>query len=188
VPDDALVAAHRRVCAGFSAVADGVPDGRWDDPTPCTEWDARALVEHVIGFHELLLLRPMGVRAHRPREGPAARWRATSDAMLEALSAEGTLDTVTELPGGGESSPRTMLAALTTDMLIHTWDLAVATGLDPTLDGALCASVYEAARGADLGHGNGMIGPEVDVAPDADTQTRLLGLYGRRADWSPPLP
>src|SRR6476619_5722064 len=62
---------HRRACAGFLYVADLVPADRWDRPTPCSEWDTRALVEHVIGFHEVLLLRPMGVQANRPRTGPA---------------------------------------------------------------------------------------------------------------------
>jgi hypothetical protein len=27
-----------------------VPPDAWPAPSPCTEWDARAVVEHVIGF------------------------------------------------------------------------------------------------------------------------------------------
>ena len=118
----ALIEQHRRACDDFGRVAERVVD--WDSPTPCDEWDARALVEHVIGFHDFLLLRPLGVRANRPRGDPAARWRATSDALFTALAAPDVLDRETELPGGGTSTPRTMLAALTTDVLVHTWDLA----------------------------------------------------------------
>ncbi|MDQ1466873.1 MAG: hypothetical protein QOH10_1288, partial [Actinomycetota bacterium] len=59
---DELVVRHRRACDGFAGVADRVPAERWTAATPCSEWDARALVEHVIGFHEFLLLRPLGVR------------------------------------------------------------------------------------------------------------------------------
>jgi uncharacterized protein (TIGR03086 family) len=131
----AVVDDHERTCDGFAAVTTQVPDDRWDAPTPCTEWDARAVVEHVIGFHEFLLLRPMGVRANRPKDGsPPARWRATQDALFAALRVDGALDQETELPGGGTSTPRTMLGGLTTDVLIHTWDLGVATGVPVALD------------------------------------------------------
>jgi uncharacterized protein (TIGR03086 family) len=180
---DALVVRHRVACDAFSAVADRVPPALWAAATPCTDWDARALVEHVIGFHEFLLLRPLGVRANRPREGPASRWRATADALFDCLATDGALDQPTELPGGGHSSGRQMLGALTTDVLVHTWDLARATGLEPRLDPDLCAAAYEAARASGLRRGDGMIGPEVAVEPDADVETRLVALYGRNPAW-----
>ena len=124
-----------------------VPPDQWGRATPCTEWDARALVEHVIGFHDFLLLRPMGVRANRPRGDPVARWEATRTAIFAALDAPGAIDQATDLPGGGQSTPRRMLAALTTEMLVHSWDLARATDQSPAPD------VLEAARayGRDLG-------------------------------------
>ena len=126
-----LIAQHRRACEEFSRVAAPVLPDQWDRPTPCTEWDARALVEHVIGFHDFLLLRPMGVRANRPRTDPAARWEATRTAIFAALDPPGALDQATDLPGGGQSTPRAMLGALTTDVLVHTWDLARATDQVP---------------------------------------------------------
>ena len=119
-----LVEHHRRACDAFSRVTVQVTDAQWELPTPCPQWGARTLVEHVIGFHDFLLLRPLGVRANRPKTGPAARWAATSVALFAALDTPGTLDRETELPGGGTSSPRTMIGALTTDVLVHTWDLA----------------------------------------------------------------
>lgn len=182
---DDLVEHHERACAGFQAIADRVPDDQWDAPTPCTEWDARALVEHVIGFHEFLLLRPMGVRAHRPREGSADRWRATADALFVALGEPDALERETELPGGGTSTPRTMLAALTTDVLVHTWDLARGVGLDVHLDPELTARAYDAASATDLPRDGGMIGPAVPVDDDADVESKLVGLYGRDPGWAP---
>jgi len=185
---DQLLDNHRRACEDFSLVANRIPPDRWEAPTPCTDWDARALVEHVIGFHEFLLLRPLGVRAHRPRDDPAARWHATATAMFDALSTEGTLDRTTELPGGGSSTPRTMLAALTTDVVIHTWDLGRAAGLDVVLDPLLCTAAYEAAMSAGVATDAGMVGPEIAVGRDADVQTKLLGLYGRDPSWTAPGP
>jgi uncharacterized protein (TIGR03086 family) len=142
-----LIEQHRRACADFSRVAALVPPDQWDRPTPCAEWDARALVEHVIGFHDFLLLRPMGVRANRPRADPVERWEATRIAIFAALDAPGAIDQPTDLPGGGQSTPRQMLAALSTEMLVHSWDLARATDQSPA------PAVLEAARayGRDLG-------------------------------------
>jgi len=180
------VSRHSRACARFATVADGFPSERWTAPTPCTDWDARALVEHVIGFHEFLLLRPLGVRAHRPRDDPGRRWRATSDALFGYLATDGALDQPTELPGGGHSSGRLMLGALTTDVLVHTWDLARAGGVEPLLDRELCERAYEAATTTVLRRGDGMIGPEFTVDPAADIETRLAALYGRDPAWLPP--
>ena len=177
---------HSRACARFSAVAGGYRSELWSAPTPCTEWDARALVEHVIGFHEFLLLRPLGVRANRPRDDPAARWRASADALFGYLANDGALDHPTELPGGGQSSARQMLGALTTEVLVHTWDLARAGGAEPRLDHDLCERAFAAATTAVLRRGDGMIGPEVAVEPAADIGTRLAALYGRDPAWRPP--
>jgi len=176
---DELLERHRRACAGFARVAHAVPAGSWAAPTPCTEWTARDLVEHVIGFHEFLLLRPLGVRAQRPRDDPAGRWDATSAALFTALAGEGVLDQGTELPGGGESSPRTMLAPLTTDVLVHTWDLARAAGLPAELDQDLCERAYRAAQETGIDRDSGMVGPEVAVAVDASIADKLVAFYGR---------
>src|SRR5690349_2296711 len=179
---DELVDHHRGACDGFATVADAIPADGWSAPTPCTEWDARAVVEHVIGFHEFLLLRPMGVRANRPRDDEAARWHATSAALFAALEADGAIDRTTELPGGGTSSPRTMLAALTTDVLIHTWDLARSAAIDVALDPELCARALRTPPTPSPG----MIEPAVPVPDDAGTQARLVAAYGRDPFWTPP--
>ncbi len=182
---DELTSRHHRACDDFAAVADRVPDDRWSAPTPCTDWDARAVVEHVIGFHEFLLLRPLGIRAHRPREGPAARWRATSGALFAFLAEPGALDRETELPGGGHSSARTMLGALTTDVLVHTWDLARATGVDPALDEQLVSAAYAVVSRTDPDRAGGLLGPAVSVARDATVEAKLIAWHGRDPAWSP---
>jgi uncharacterized protein (TIGR03086 family) len=181
-----LVARHQRACDGFSRVAGLVQPDQWELPTPCAEWDARTLVEHVIGFHDFLLLRPLGIRANRPRTDPAARWEATRAALFLALDTEGVLDQATELPGGGHSSPRTMLAALTTDVLVHTWDLARAIGQSPALDPELCAAAYDAARAAGVPRDSGMYGAEIRMTEaEADVATRLIAFCGRDPAWAP---
>jgi len=182
---DPLIDRHRRACDGFARVAHSVAADGWTAPTPCTEWNASDLVEHVIGFHEFLLLRPLGVRAERPRDDPAARWDATTRALFAALQTDGALDRATELPGGGHSSPRLMLGALTTDVLVHTWDLAVATGVPPRLDAELVDDALVEATSTGLNREAAMIGPEVGVAADASAIDKLVAFYGRAPSWSP---
>ncbi len=182
---DEEVVRHRRACDGFSSVADAVAPDSWSVPTPCTEWTARDIVEHVIGFHEFLLLRPLGVRARRPRDDPAARWSATSLALFTALTTEDVLDRATELPGGGASTPRTMIGALTTDVLVHTWDLARAVGQTAALDEELYARAYAAARASEFRRHEATIGPEVPISADAAIAERLVAFYGRDPQWAP---
>jgi uncharacterized protein (TIGR03086 family) len=182
---DEEVVDHRRACDGFSRIAQAVARDAWSVPTPCAEWTARDVVEHVIGFHEFLLLRPLGVRARRPRDDPAARWSATSVALFTALTAAGVLDRATELPGGGASTPRTMIGALTTDVLVHTWDLARAVGQTAALDEELCVRAYAAARASGLRRHEAMIGPEVPIGADAAIANRLVAFYGRDPEWAP---
>jgi uncharacterized protein (TIGR03086 family) len=167
---DVLLTRHRIACDGFAGVADGVADDAWDAPTPCSEWDARALVEHVIGFHEVLILRPLGVRAHRPRTGPAARWRATQTALRDALERDG--------------APRDLLAALMTDVLVHTWDLARATDVPVTLDDELCRIAYESATAGPFPRDATMFGPAISVADDAEVTTKLIAFFGRDPSWT----
>ena len=180
-----MVERHRRACAGFGAIAHAVPDGSWSAPTPCAEWTARDVVEHVIGFHDFLLLRPLGVRANRPREDPAARWDATSEALFAALATDGMLDRATELPGGGTSSPRAMIGALTNDVLVHTWDLARAASLPAALDEELCARGYAGLRASEFRRDPAMFGPEVPVGDNAPAADKLVAFYGRNPAWAP---
>jgi len=177
---------HRRACAGWATVVGGVEPGRWEVPTPCSEWDAGALVEHVIGFHEFLLLRPVGRRADRPRRGPAPRWRATDVAIQQVLADPALLDAPIDYFDGGTRRPRELLGALTTDVLVHTWDLARATGTPDRLDPELCDWAWHDARRTDpVRQASALYAAPVPVPGGSDPQTHLLGLLGRDPSWAP---
>ena len=180
-------ARHGRACAGFSAVVGLVRPDQWGVATPCSEWDARGVVEHVIGFHEFLLLRPVGVRADRPRDDPARRWQATEAAIGRVLAISAVLDRPVEYFDGGTRPPREMLGALTTDVLVHTWDLARAVGVPDGADPALWErALRDARRSASPRQAAALFGPEVPVPDGSDAQACLLGLLGRDPSWLPP--
>jgi uncharacterized protein (TIGR03086 family) len=67
------------------------------------------------------------------------------------------------------------------DVVIHTWDLARAAGLDETLDADV---VHDMLTGMepldDMLRASGQYGPKVQVPPDADEQTRLIAFTGRQ--------
>ena len=68
----------------------------------------------------------------------------------------------------------------TTDVFMHTWDLARATGQDDTLDPTLCAELLAGMEPIDeLLRSSGQYGPRVPVPDDAAAQDRLLGFIGR---------
>jgi uncharacterized protein (TIGR03086 family) len=177
---------HQRACSAFTAIVDLVRPAQWSGPTPCSEWDAGALVEHVIGFHDFLLLRPAAVRAERPRSDPAQRWRATDAAIRQVLASPAILDRPVEYFDGATRRPREMLPALTTDVLVHTWDLGRAIAGPDRLDPDLCErALRDARRSAQPRQTSALFGPVVPVPEGFDSQSSLLALLGRDPLWQP---
>lgn len=81
----------------------------------------------------------------------------------------------------GDFQGRVYAMQLFADLLIHGWDLSVATGQGTRLDADLVAAC--AAWFTDWAEGYREFGAVADppsVAPDADAQERLLAEFGRR--------
>lgn len=185
--DQQMIERHHRASDCFSKVVQQVDADRWDAQSPCSEWDARGVVEHVIGFHEMMLLRPLGVKADRPKEDPAARWEATATALHDALERPGVLDEAIPGMGGNETTVRSMIRPLTSDVLIHGWDLGKAAGVEPALDTQLSQDALELGEAnAELFKGSNMFGTPVSIPDDAPVSDRLLGFFGRDPEWKPP--
>ncbi len=86
--DDGAAELHLAVCRRFGEAVHAA-NGKWDRRSPCDAWDARGVLEHVIGFHDVLLLRPLGLKPNRPREDPQVRWQVTYDSLTEAFETGG---------------------------------------------------------------------------------------------------
>jgi uncharacterized protein (TIGR03086 family) len=167
---------HRLACDDFTVVVQSV-NGRWNAPSPCTEWDARGVLEHVIGFHDVLLLRPLQAKPERPKDDPETRWTLTVEALFAALARPGVLDAQRE----------SLLGVLTTDVVVHTWDLSRAIGLDVTLDQRLCEIGLQRAQAhREQFEASDMFASPVPVPGGASVQDRLVGLFGRDPTWSSP--
>jgi uncharacterized protein (TIGR03083 family) len=170
------ISSYRDACRGFSTVV-AQAEGRWRRPSPCSDWDAGGVVEHVIGVHDELLLGPLGLTPERPAADPAARWTLTVNAINSAMD---------QATHPGIDLDR-LSPALTGEVLIHTWDLAKAIGVDPHLDVQLCqASLEFLQSNEDQVRSSGLFGSEVMVPTNADPATQLVAFSGRDVEWVPP--
>ena len=132
------------------------------------------MLEHVIGFHDVLLLRPMGLKPDRPRDDPPRRWELTYRALENAFELEIGPDAAAVLPN------------VTRDVLVHTWDLARAVGADDRLDVQWCESFYAALPSDPAAlSASGMFGASVAVGDQTDAQSKLLARLGRNPSWQP---
>ncbi len=175
---------YRTVAAGFTARVDNVADGRWNDPAPCEGWVARDVVGHLAEWVPGMFFAKARVEVTLPSidDDPAATWHALDDA-LQALLDDG--DQVNkELEFGMGPMPLGQAFAMfgLGDVLVHTWDLARATGQEDTLDPAEVEALYGQMANfpeAQMRSG-GMFGPRVVVSDDADAQTKLIAYTGRQ--------
>ena len=180
---------YRRVAGTFTETARRVPVDAWDEPAPCEGWVARDVVVHMVEWMPSFLAdAPIELRTGPPvADDPLGAWVALSDSLQAALDDP---DVAARTFTHGQAGTHTIEAAIGMfflgDILVHTWDLARAAGVDVTLDpdevhGLLTGmeSMDEALRAS------GHYGPRVVVSAEADEQTRLLAFTGRTPDWRP---
>jgi uncharacterized protein (TIGR03086 family) len=189
-----LVQLHGRCGQRFAALVAGVGPGQWHDGTPCSEWDARTLVHHLLyeqywvpPLFEGLELEQVGDRFEGDLMGDdASAWPGLLAASIEqahaAVARPGALDRTVHL-SFGDASGREYAIQLIADFAIHAWDLAQATGQDDTLDpDAVALLLPWTEANAELLAGSGMFGVRIDAALDAPDDVRLLGLLGRASE------
>lgn len=185
-----VVDLHARATAAFDAVVQQVAPEQWSLPTPCADWDVRALVNHLVGEARWTLpllagRSPAEVGAELDGDllgsDPAAAWTTARAGADAAVAAPGAVDRVVHL-SYGDAPGEEYLNQLVADHLVHAWDLAVAIDADDRLD----AGLVEAVGGWFLANeaayrSAGAVGPRPPVEHDADPQTRLLAMFGRPA-------
>ena len=182
-----------RVLNDARTLIDGVSADDLSKQTPCTEWDARALIEHMIGvvtnfsraFGGEQLTPPAAPGASGGAgDNPSAAYRPAVDALLAAVRAPGALDQTIKLPFGEMPGSRAIGIVLA-DQMIHSWDLAKALGRPFTMDESMASATLQGLHGL-LGsnpnaRGEGRaFAEEVPCPESAPAQDRLLAFSGRR--------
>jgi uncharacterized protein (TIGR03086 family) len=174
----------RQTNAAFAARVYGVPDGRWDDPAPVEGWAARDVVRHLVEWLPAFLANGAGVvLAEGPSvdEDPVGAWEFFATQVQALLDDPATAELTYTGPPGTHPLDRAIDQFFVSDLFLHTWDLARATGQDETLDPERCAGMLAGMEPWDeVLRSSGQYGPRVPVADDADVQTKLLAFIGRQ--------
>jgi len=176
--------------ASTQRYVDGVHDHQWRAPTPCSEWDVRQIVNHVVGENlwaaELLRGKTIeqvgnGLEGDLTGSDPRQAFRDSVAAATAAVAAPDAME-ATRHPSFGDFSGADYCSQLFMDLLIHGWDIAKATGQDTNLDPALAEACLPIAQQlTSQWRSAGVFGEDLAVPAGADAQTRLLALFGRRA-------
>jgi uncharacterized protein (TIGR03086 family) len=184
---------HSRSVEEFLSRLETVGD-RWSAPTPCSEWDVRALVNHVVA--EDLWTAPLMTGATIEEVGdrfegdvlggdPIVTARAAADAAVTATASAVVAGRTVHL-SFGETPAEEYAYQLAADHVIHGWDLAAATGgdrrFDPELVEALATWFVEREE---LFRSSGAIAERPADEGSTDPQDRLLEAFGRRPRWAP---
>jgi len=179
----------RRAHGHFGELVHAVGDDQWGAQTPCSDWDVRALVNHLVyearwapPLLEGQTIEQVGGQFEGDLLGDDPT--ASYDAALRDASASVTTTDLTRTVhlSYGDVPAEDYVTQLTGDFVVHAWDLARGIGADDRLDPELVTFVYNSAEPmADALAASGLFAPRVDVSDDADAQTKLLALFGRRA-------
>jgi uncharacterized protein (TIGR03086 family) len=180
---------YTSIVFGFEHVLRLVPESAWENPSPCEGWSGREVAGHAMSVVNNVAARAGVGRqvdvfadlAWWAGDDPAANFRAIRNRYLEATDQRGALQRRVRSRLGEMTLDR-FLGQMCVDTLVHTWDVARATGVDERLDpDAVSAVLGELlARDSDLVRGPDRYADVVDLGGDADEQHRLLAYSGRR--------
>jgi uncharacterized protein (TIGR03086 family) len=182
---------YERRSRAFAAKIAATPTDRWTSPSPCEHWLARDVVAHIVEMHEIVLGRATD------RNGSTSLAPSDFDPLTAFDGVRTRAAAVLADPTTPTELARAIDDELGIDLPQHGWDLAKATGQDPTIDAVDVAELWAAVSlftpsqwsfmrtPGSFGPGIVVYGPEVAVPASAPLQDRLLGLLGRDPRWTP---
>lgn len=180
---------HRQALDATRSIVANVKPHQWVSPSPCEGWDVHKLLNHVVSGNLWAAELASGRTIEEVGDvldgdvlgaDPIASYDRSAEAAAAIFEAPGALDapcavSYGPVPGSVYAGHRFL------DVFIHGWDVATATGQDATLDPVLVQGCFEVVEPqAEMLRHSGMFGADVSVGVDADAQTRLLALLGRK--------
>ena len=181
---------HQRAVAQTESIVAAVVPAQLGLPTPCPEYDVRALLSHTVGGLNRIALVGEGADALAvparadgvPDDGWLAAYRAAAARARAAWADDAKLDALFEVPWG-KVPGRIAISGYVQEITVHGWDLARATGQPTELDPELATWVLAVAqrilppepRGGEI-----PFGPVVPVPEGAGVYARLAAWLGRQ--------
>ncbi|MGH3473688.1 MAG: TIGR03086 family metal-binding protein [Aeromicrobium sp.] len=177
-----------------ASIVTGVGDEQLDNPTPCDERNVLQLLAHIDGLSQAFAAaaaKDLGPLTDTPPDESEAAlgddWRTRVPAQLAALGEAwrdpSAWDGMTQ--AGGIDLPGEVAGLVALDeVMIHGWDLAVATGQPYEPDAASAAVVHGfLVESRKEPVPEELFGPVVDVSADVRLFDQALGLSGRDPAW-----
>lgn len=188
--DRQLIDRHSAALDLFTDRVHAIGADQWDAPTPCADWSVRDLVGHLTTEQ---LWVPSLVRDGATIDSvgdafdgdvlgpdPVVSWDTAAAASHETFAEPGALYRTVHL-SFGDTAADFYCGQMITDLVVHAWDLSRAIGADESLPDDLVAFSFHEIKpyAADLAKTE-LFAPAVEPPQDADAQTELLSLLGRR--------
>jgi uncharacterized protein (TIGR03086 family) len=183
-----LAQVHRTAVEGLLANVEKIGDDQWHLPTPNTEWDVRALVEHLVGGTVWVAplmhgetIAEIGDRYNGDLVGddPKGAFRTAAREAIDVVLEPGAVERTVDLSRGPSPAADYILERIG-DAGMHTWDLARALGIDETIDPNVVRLGRELlSKVGDEWRSYGALGPIVPTPPGADEQTLFIAESGR---------
>jgi uncharacterized protein (TIGR03086 family) len=168
-----------------SEAVKGVKADQMNDPTPCSEFNVKELLRHVIGGLAMLKTAADGGKGEMPAEdlvgdNPSAQYDEGRDALLQSLKQPGVLERTWSMPFG--DMPGQMMAGIAfMEHVTHAWDIKKATGQPTDLPEDLVNETMGLVQPMDaMLRMPGVCGPAVNVADSASPTEKLVAFMGRQ--------
>jgi uncharacterized protein (TIGR03086 family) len=189
---------HRQAMRHSVAVVQRIGDDQWALPTPCSRWNLRQLVEHMILENRGFAAAAGGETSDRTvwtqRSFDAdlrSDYTRSADLVVTAFGADGVLDRPFWLPRINDQmtfAGRRAVSFHLLDYVVHTWDVAAASGQPVDLADDLVAAALDVAHrevpdGPRRHRPDASFAPPIPTPDDAPAFDRLLAVLGRSPHW-----
>jgi uncharacterized protein (TIGR03086 family) len=176
----------------------GVDDHELTLPTPCPDWTVAALLDHLMGlahaFTQAARKRTDSPGTAEPPPEPSTQhlsrhWRSRLPVLLEELATawkDPAAWTGTSRAGGVTMPATTLGMVAMNELIMHSWDLARATGQEYATDPRTLETLVEFLAQGPAEGTPGVFGPAIPTDSEADLLDQAVALAGRDPFWRPP--
>jgi len=162
----------------FTAVVDAATD--WTAPSPCEEWTATDVVEHVVSTQRGYFDQRGAHLGDLPGDDPSTRWHTHLRQVRDVVADDGFATTEFDGYFGRTTVDELLANFYGFDMTVHRWDLGQAVGVPVTFTDDELDRIEQAVDGlGEMLYSSGACKPPLEVPDDAPRQQRMLGRLGR---------
>jgi uncharacterized protein (TIGR03086 family) len=179
----AIAERYKELSVRLAECIAAVPPGAWTNRSPCAEWNAAGVLQHVIDS-EADMVRRVGLELPPippAAEDPDGAWAAAAGAVGHILSDPALAGTEYEGVFGRSTLARTFDTFFRFDLIVHRWDIATAAGISADLsdDELTTVDTFAGQMGDNL-YGQGVCTGPLEVPESASRREKILARIGRQ--------